>query len=485
GETSMENYENTYCEEAQQEQPAETQPAETQPAETQPAETQPAETQPVDSYSAPVEPAPTPVRKKRKKNKFWKALLAAVLIITLVVTCCGITAVGTSIYWKNQLDKTAASMRENVEDLRNQLTDGSHAIVIKPDGDTASGEMSPAQVYAENVKATVAISCQGHTTNIFGQISETASSGSGFIISADGYVVTNFHVISGSSRVGVILSDGKEHQATVVGYDKTNDVAVLKIEGDNFPCVAFGSSDALVVGERVAAIGNPLGELSSTLTVGYVSAKDRTVNTEGSYQNMIQTDAAINSGNSGGPLFNMRGEVIGITTAKYSGTSASGATIEGIGFAIPIDDVRNLIDDLTEFGHIKSGYLGIVAQDVNREISDEYGVPLGARVLEVTPGSCAERAGIKAKDIITNLGGKKVESMADLTRALSKYQGGEEVTVTVYRNGGETVLTITLDAKPVEQEQTQEPVQQETQPEAYLPDSYLPGSIFPDWFPFG
>ena len=457
----MENYENTFCETAQPEQQV--------------------ETQPVDTYTPPAEPVSAPIRKKRKKRSAWKTLLAAVLIIALVVTSCGITAVGTSIYWKSQLDKTAASMRENVEDLRSQLTDGSHAIVIKPDADTASGEMSPAQVYAENVKAAVAISCQGHTTNIFGQISETASSGSGFIISADGYVVTNFHVISGSSRVGVILSDGKEHQATVVGYDKTNDVAVLKIEGQELPFVTLGSSDSLVVGERVAAIGNPLGELSSTLTVGYVSAKDRTVNTEGSYQNMIQTDAAINSGNSGGPLFNMRGEVIGITTAKYSGTSASGATIEGIGFAIPIDDVRNLIEDLTEFGHIKSGYLGIVAEDVDRATADDYGLPLGARVREVTPGSCAERGGIKAKDIITNLGGQKVENLSDLTRALSKYDGGEEITVTVYRSGRETVLTVTLDVKPVAQEQTQEPVQQETQPQPMLP-----GDFFPDWFnPFG
>ena len=464
----MENYEDTFCE------------------PTQPQTEQPVEIPPFHTYEIQPEPIPAPTPKKRRKNLAWRTLLSAVLIVALVVTCCGITALGTGIYWKTQLDKTTASMRETVEDLRSQLADGSQTTVIRPDADTASDEMSPALVYAENVKATVAISCQGHTTNIFGQVSKTASSGSGFIISKDGYVVTNFHVISGSNRVGVILSDGKEYQASVVGYDQTNDVAVLKIEGDNFPHVTLGSSDALVVGERVAAIGNPLGELSSTLTVGYVSAKDRTVNTEGSYQNMIQTDAAINSGNSGGPLFNMHGEVIGITTAKYSGTSASGATIEGIGFAIPIDDVRNLIDDLAQFGHIKSGYLGIMAQDVNKETADEYGLPLGALVVEVTPGSCAERAGIKAKDIITNLGGKKVESMGDLTRALSKYEGGEEITVTVYRNGGETVLTITLDAKPVEQEQVQEPVQQETQPETYLPDSSFPGAFFPDWFnPFG
>lgn len=460
----MDTYENTFCEGAE--------PQAEQPAQQLPFDT---------GYVTPTEPAPVRKPKKRKKNSFWKVLLSAVLVIALVLTCCGITALGTSIYWKSQLDKNTAALREAMDDLRSQMTDGSYATVIRPDSDTASGEMSPAQVYAENVKAAVAISSQGQTTNIFGQISETASAGSGFIISADGYVVTNFHVISGGNRVGVILYDGTEYEAAVVGYDQSNDVAVLKIEAQDLSYVTFGSSDALVVGERVAAIGNPLGELSSTLTVGYVSAKDRTVNTEGTYQSMIQTDAAINSGNSGGPLFNMHGEVIGINTAKYSGTSASGATIEGIGFAIPIDDVRDLIEDLAEFGHIKSGYLGIMAQDVDIEIANEYNLPLGARVLEVTPGSCADRGGIMAKDIITELGGQKVENMSDLTRALTKYEGGEEVTVTVYRNGGEKILTITLDAKPVEQQQQQEPVQQETQPQPVMPDSF-----FPDWFfPFG
>ena len=182
---------------------------------------------------------------------------------------------------------------------------------------TPDGLYTPQQVYAMNVDAVVAVTSVG-TTTTFGQTSKTTSSGSGFIVSANGFVVTNYHVIEGGKEIKVITSDSVVHKAMVVGYDETNDVAVLKVEGENFPAVVLGSSDELNVGDQVMAIGNPLGELTSTLTVGYVSAKDRVINTDGTYINMLQTDAAINSGNSGGPLFNLYGEVIGITTAKYT-----------------------------------------------------------------------------------------------------------------------------------------------------------------------
>ena len=310
--------------------------------------------------------------------------------------------------------------------------------------------MSLAAVYEKNVGAVVAIANQGLTTNIFGQTSETASSGTGFVISADGYIVSNYHVISGAMTLTVMMTDGKEYNATVVGYDESNDLAVLKIEATELPYVTFGNSESLVVGDQVAAIGNPLGELTSSLTVGYISAKDRMINTDGTYMNMLQTDAAINSGNSGGPLFDMNGNVIGITTAKFSGTSGSGATIEGIGFAIPIDDVKELISDLKEFGYIKTGYLGVMVQDVLAKDAELYGIPMGALVSQVLEGSCAEKAGILSRDIIVDVGGYKVESVADLTHALREYEGGEEVVVTVYRSGTEKPLPVTLDKKPEE-----------------------------------
>lgn len=285
------------------------------------------------------------------------------------------------------------------------------------------------------------------TTNVFGQVSQTASSGNGFFISADGYVVSNYHVIKGASTLTVITSNGIEHNAKVVGYDEANDLSVLKIEGTEFPFVRLGSSDELVVGSRVVAIGNPLGELTSTLTVGYISAKDRLVNTDGSSMNMLQTDAAINSGNSGGPLFNMRGEVIGITTSKYSGASNSCAYIEGIGFAIPTDDIIDLIEDLVQFGYVKTGYMGVSVQDVPAEDAKKYALPMGALILEVVPGYCAERAGLRAGDIIVSIDGNKVISVTGLTRILRMYEPGMEAQVTVYRAGIERTFAAIFDEK--------------------------------------
>ena len=310
------------------------------------------------------------------------------------------------------------------------------------------GNMSTGSVYNQNVNAVVLISCQVNSASYFGQSSGT-STGSGFIITDDGYVVTNYHVVEGASKILVSTHDGNEYTAVLVGQDATNDVAVLKMDdAKNLPFVALGSSTELAVGDQVVAIGNPLGDLTATLTVGYVSAKDRDVTTDGTTINMIQTDAAINSGNSGGPLFNMKGEVVGITTAKYSGSSSSGATIEGIGFAIPIDDVSPMIDDLINYGYVTGAYLGVMVNDVDAESANYYGIPLGAYVAEVTPGYAAETAGLKAKDIIVALGDYKVTSVSQLTRALRHFAAGETTTITVYRGGAEKILTITLDEKP-------------------------------------
>ena len=339
---------------------------------------------------------------------------------------------------------------------------------------TPEGMKTPGQVYAQNVQAVVAISNQSLTTNIYGQVSETASSGSGFIISQDGYVISNYHVVEGATKLSVITSDSKEYDAELVGYDKSNDISVLKIEAENLPFVKLGSSDTLAVGDQVVAIGNPLGELTSTLTVGYISAKDRAVNTDGSYMNMLQTDAAINSGNSGGPLFNMNGEVIGITTAKYSGTSNSGATIEGIGFAIPMDDVADMIEDLVNLGYVTGAYLGVMVRDMDSSVAEAYGLPLGVYVAEVTAGSCAEAAGVKAKDIIVNLGGYDITSMSELSRALRKLKAGETTTISVYRGGTQEHMEITLDEKPQDN--------QTAEPETQAP-SVTPGvGGFEDWF---
>lgn len=424
--------------------------------------------------SAYTEQQVAPVTEKKTK-KTGKRIISVALVIVLIVLACGVTAAGVSAYWNQKLDILDDVMEDKVALLQEKidaLQNGNAGSVIVP---TVDGALTPGAVYAQNVKAVVAISNQALTTNIYGQVSQTASSGSGFIISEDGYVVSNYHVVEDANKLTVITFDGTEYDAQLVGFDATNDLAVLKIEAEGLSYVKLGSSDALSVGDQVMAIGNPLGELTSTLTVGYVSAKDREVNTDGTYLNMLQTDAAINSGNSGGPLFNCFGEVVGITTAKYSGTSNSGATIEGIGFAIPIDDVEGMIEDLINQGYVSGAYLGVMVRDMDSSVSQAYGLPMGAYVDQVTQGSCAEAAGIKAKDIIIGLAGQKINSMSQLTRALRDLEPGETTTITVYRGGAQLDLAITLDEKPknTQQEQPTEPNEQTVTPDQ---------NDFNDWF---
>ena len=223
--------------------------------------------------------------------------------------------------------------------------------------------------------------------------------------------------------------------------------------------MSVGDSDNLQVGESVVAIGNPLGELTWTMTNGIISALNREINTDGNPQNMIQTNAAINSGNSGGPLFDMDGNVIGVTSAKYSGSTSTGTTIEGLGFAIPINDALRVAYDLVEYGYVKTAYLGIQIRDLTAEASGYYGLPVGPRVEIVEEGSCAEKAGVQVGDIITNFNGVAVESRNDLSAQLKKVNAGDTVEMVVYRNGDEVTLTVTLDEKPQTTEETTEDAQ--------------------------
>ena len=390
--------------------------------------------------------APAPKRKKRKDRKLLRAIVAGVVTAALVVTGCAMTAGFCNRYWKEQNSLLLQNMQDKVSALQQQINN------MRPSGDGA-GSLEPGQnltateIYQQNVNSVVAITCIVRT-NVNGTVQEGRNAGSGFVITKDGYIVTNHHVIEGATKITVTLAAGNEVSATLIGSDATNDVALIKANAYNLDPVTLGSSKEMQVGDQVVAIGNALGELSSSLTVGYVSGINRDITTDGTVINMIQTDAAINSGNSGGPLFNARGEVIGITTAKYSGTTSSGALIEGISFAIPLDDVMGIIDDLREFGYIKSTYLGVMVREVDPEVSDAYGLPRGVYVEEVTTGFCAQKAGVQAKDIIVELGGYQVRSMNDLSRALRAHEPGQTVTMVVWRAGQQMVLTITLDERP-------------------------------------
>ena len=398
-------------------------------------------------------------KKRGQGKKVLKTLVACVLVVATVAAGCGITAALVNAIWEQkweagnyktnlllqEMSDKLAQMQEQIKD--NSCTGNGNSVSGTPNTGVDGG-LTPGQVYAQNVDAVVAVANQATTTNIYGQVTETASSGSGFIISADGYLVTNHHVVEGASKLTVMLQNGKEYQAKLVGYDAANDMAVLKIDGTDLPYVKLGSSKDLIVGDQVVAIGNPLGELTNSLTVGYVSATDRGISTGGALINMIQTDVAINSGNSGGPLFNMKGEVIGITTAKYSGTSGSGATIEGISFAIPIDDVVKKVMDLVNYGYLTGPYLGVSVSDTDPTYADYFDIPTGAYVREVYEGYCAAKAGLKAKDVIVSLGGYRVSCLNDLSRALGHFNAGDTVEVIVYRGGAARTLQITLDERP-------------------------------------
>lgn len=250
-----------------------------------------------------------------------------------------------------------------------------------------SKKMTASQVYAANVDATVGISTKSTTRNMFGYSTESAASGSGFVVSSNGYIVTNYHVIEGADSITVTMNNGKTYDATVRGYNSSNDVAVLKVNASGLKAVTLGSSKNTNVGDEVITIGNPLGELTFSLTSGSISALNRKVTfSQNQSMNLIQTDAAINSGNSGGPLFNMYGEVIGITNAKYSSSgSSSEASIDNIGFAIPIDEVDDIIKNIIKNGTKSSSSESGKSSD--SQSSGDYGTSEGSSGNSESDGS--------------------------------------------------------------------------------------------------
>ncbi len=444
-------------------------------------------------WQVPPQPVKPPKPKRESTGlakKVFSCLGITAIAAGMIAVSCFVTNLLVADHWADEVDEVSEEYEERYQALNqaadnriNVLQEEMDALKAQLDAQNAGSEadeipegaMLPEQVYAQNVDAVVAVTSEIVTNSYFGP-SQSTSSGSGFLISADGYVVTNYHVVEGGTTLSVITHGGMEYEAKLIGYDANNDVALLKVDAADLPYAEIGSSDSLQVGARVAAIGNPLGELTATMTVGYVSAKDRMVSTDGTSMNMIQTDAAINSGNSGGPLFDMHGNVVGITTAKYSGTSTSGATIEGIGFAIPIDDVWSIITDLRDYGQVKGAYLGVYIREMDAGVAQSYGLPAGVYVESTMDGFCAEKAGIQAGDIIINVGGHDVGSISALSRVLRKFEPGQETTITVWRNGGKVHLKITLDERP---EEEQQPTQQEG-PSTIMPEY----GDYDDWFDY-
>ena len=357
--------------------------------------------------------------------------------------------------------------------------------------------MTPEQLYAANLASCVGITVSTTSVNIFGQVTTSAASGSGFVLTQDGYIVTNYHVIEDAANdssvsITVSFADGSQYTGTLVGGEQDNDVAVVKIDATGLQPVTLGDSDQLVVGETVYTIGNPLGELTYSLSDGLVSALDRLITTSSTNQttgqtetttlNVLQTNCDINPGNSGGPLFDSYGNVVGIVTAKYTQTS-SGVSAEGLGFALPINDVKEIINDLIEHGYVTGKpYLGIQVQNVSDE-AQRYGISAGAAVLYVADGSCAQEAGLQVNDIIIAIDDTAIDSSSALTAALSSnYKAGDTVTLTVIRNQQQVQLSVTLDEQNEQTEAANQIQEQSSQDQQN--NSQSGGSYYNNW-PFG
>lgn len=377
--------------------------------------------------------------KKEKKN--GKGAVALVLCCALVGGGCGIGGafIGNSLANKNQ---PTTVYSDGVSTIMKGVRETSTLQVQQID---SSKVLTGAEVYAANVNSTVGIVTSLVTTNFWGQQTTGAAAGSGFIFSDDGYILTNYHVVKGATSITVSTYDGTKYDAQLIGYDESNDVAVLKIDAAGLTPVVIGDSDKLNVGDSVVAIGNPLGELTFSETSGIVSALNREVTmSSDTTMDLIQTDCAINSGNSGGALFNMYGEVVGITNAKYSSSSSSSsASIDNIGFAIPINQVYGIVKSIIENGYIEKPFIGVSVLTVSDE-TRKYGLPGGASVQSVTADSPAEEAGLQINDIITKVNDTEITTSNDLVKLVRASNPGDVLTVTVYRQGETLELAVTV-----------------------------------------
>ncbi len=388
-----------------------------------------------DPWDRP-QPSPVPPKPPKKKGGAGRAVA--------LVLCCAIAGGGAGLGGAAAYSHLNQPPQNETTIYRNEV-DPTAVNVKQADGLTP---MSLSEIYAAYADSCVCISVQGMATSGWYQ-QPTSGAGSGFIISEDGYIVTNYHVIDGATAIRVTLNNGDSYDAKLVGGEELNDVAVLKIDGvSGLKPVVLGDSGDLVVGEQVCTIGNALGTLSFSQTSGHVSSTGRSITmSDGTVMNnMIQTDCTINSGNSGGPLFDSYGRVVGITSAKLSNNGSSQATIEGIGFAISINDVIGIITDYMQYGYVTGRpSMGVDVRAVSDEWQEIFGWPAGLLVQSVNPGSCAEAAGLKQNDIITALDDTEVSSIEALRAAKNRYKAGQTAQLTVFRAGEKLTLSITFD----------------------------------------
>lgn len=380
------------------------------------------------TYSAPAH-AKTAEKVAREKKYVTKGVLVAFMIATMIISALLGGVAGAAF---SNMKNPARAERNDSKLSQLNLSDAT------------GSELTVAEIIAKNENSVVEIVVSGTTENIWGQLQLTQGAGSGVIVRKDGYIATNYHVIEGANKVEVTLHDGTVYNAKIIGADPDNDIAVIKVDAKDLIPVEIGDSSNVAVGDLAVAIGNPLGQLGGTATSGIISALDRTLTIEGTTLTLLQTDAAINGGNSGGGLFNGRGELIGIVESK-----ASAVGVEGLAFALPINTISEIINNMIETGASPekkaTPAVGIVISDVSENNAQYYGLEeAGVYVAQVT-GENARNAGFQEKDRIVSLDGKEIKDSATFISLIRKHNVGDTVTIVISRNGQEMEIKTELE----------------------------------------
>lgn len=375
-------------------------------------------------------------KEKSVKNFRFALILACVIIATSIIS----SSVSYQLfdYYSNRgggaSNKPTISFNE-ASKATSEVNNPKPTIIIP------EGQLTISQVNIKVRPSVVFVGTSIKTPDFFGRTQSVPGSGSGIIISEDGYIVTNHHVIDSADSVMIKLFNGETYDAKLVGSDSQADLAVLKIKAKDLSPAELGDSSSVLPGDIAVAIGNPLGTLEGSITAGIISALDRSITIDGYEMNLMQTDAAVNPGNSGGALANIYGQVIGIVNAK---TSSIG--VEGLGYAIPIDGAKKAITDLIEKGYVTGRIvIGITTQNITKELADYYNLPEGVRVIEVSPGSPADKAGIKPDDIIKGIDGKDIETSDDILEIRDSHEVGDSIKILLIREGRERVVTLIFE----------------------------------------
>lgn len=380
------------------------------------------------AHAAPV--GPTHTKKKEKKYVTKGALIVCMILTMIISSLLGAFLAGTYV---SKLSADGRTAREDSELSQLNLSDAT------------GSDMTVSQIVDKNENAVVEIVVSGTQQNMWGQMQLVQGAGSGVIVREDGYIATNYHVIQGANKVQVTLHNGESYSAQIVGSDAANDIAVIKIDAKDLTTATIGDSSTVDVGDLAVAIGNPLGQLGGTATTGIISALDRTLDVEGTTLTLMQTDAAINGGNSGGGLFNSKGELIGIVESK-----ASAVGVEGLAFALPINTVSPIINDLIENGGNAqtanaTPAVGVVISDVSEENAQYYGLEsAGVYIAQVT-GENAMKAGFQPEDRIVSFNGKEIKDSNSFITLVRKCKVGDTVTIVVSRKGQQIEIKTVLE----------------------------------------